>query len=40
MEKRMAKEVESGGIEQEGNNKVNENKIVAKPYPRLVDLTC
>ena len=39
MEKGMAKEVESGGVEQEGNNKVNENKIVAKPYPRLVDPT-
>ena len=39
MEKMMAKEVESGGVDQEGNNKVNENKIVAKPYPRLVDLT-
>ena len=37
--KRMAKEAESGGVEQEGDNKVNENKIVAKPYPHLVDLT-
>ena len=35
----MAKEVESGGIEHEGDETVNGNKIGAKPYPRLVDLT-
>ena len=39
MEKDMAKEVESGGVEQDGDEKVNGNKIGAKPYPRLVDLT-
>ena len=39
MEKDMAKEVESGGVEQDGDEKVNDNKIGAKPYPRLVDLT-
>ena len=41
MEKGMAKEVESGGVEQDGDEdeKVNDNKIGAKPYPRLVDLT-
>ena len=39
MEKRMAKEVRSGGVEQEEDDKVNENKIVTKPSPRLVDLT-
>ena len=35
----MAKEVESGGVEQDEDEKVNDNKIGAKPYPRLVDLT-
>ena len=39
MEKRMAKEVGSGGVEQGEDDKVNENKIVTKPSPRLVDLT-
>ena len=39
MEKKMAKEVGSGGEELKEDDKVNENKVTRKPSPRLVDLT-
>ena len=35
----MAKEVGSGGVEQKGDEKVNERRLISKPSARLVDLT-